>query len=304
MTMSQNKPPIYEDNRKLSHSQNFFKNEKDVHELISMTDISIDDTVIEIGPGTGVITNVLLKKAGKVIAVELDQILYNQLKARFEDNHNLVLLNKNFLEWKPKNKGKYKIFSNIPFNTTADIIKYIIETINPIPISTYLITQKEAAEKYILQKDNKNSLLSIVYYPIYDIQIIQKISNLVFKPKPRVSIVLLSIKKRINPLIKFEHYALFRDFVSFCFTSWKKDIMENLIYLLSKKQVCNFNNQRLLKDKPSQLNFEEWILIFNYFRDNSDKKGFSNIFGSWEKIKKQQQNLSKRYRSTNFIKKK
>lgn len=302
--MSQNKPLLHKNDRKLSHSQNFFKNESDVFKLISTTDICDNDTVIEIGPGTGTITNVLLKKASKVIAIELDQTLCNQLKINYKNNDNLILLNKSFLDWVPKKDMQYKIFANIPFNTTADIIKYIIETINPASISTYLITQKEAAEKYILQTDNKNSLLSVVYYPIYDIQIIQKISNLVFKPKPRVAIVLLSIKKRINPLVKFEHYTLFRDFVSFCFTSWKKDIMENLIYLLSKKQVCNFSNQRLLKEKPSQLNFEEWILIFNYFRDNSDRKGFNNIFGSWEKTKKQQQNLSKRHRSTSFIKKK
>lgn len=293
-----------DENKKLSHSQNFFKEDRDVRKLISMTDISSNDTVIEIGPGTGVITGALLKKAGKVIAIELDKTLYGQLKTNFKNNDNLILLNKNFLEWEPRREGGYKIFSNIPFNTTADIIKYIIEIIKPIPISTYLVTQKEAAEKYIFQKNNKNSLLSTVYYPIYDIQIIKKISRFAFKPTPHVSIVLLSIKKRKSPLIEFENYVLFKDFVSFCFSSWKKNIKENLLVLLSKKQMLKFNDKPLLNKKPSQLNFNGWISIFNYFKDNTDKKGFDNIFGSWRKIKKQQQNLSKRHRTTRSTRKK
>ena len=291
------------DNRKLSHSQNFFKEERDVRKLISKTDISDNDTVVEIGPGTGIITSALLKKAGKVIAIELDKTLHNQLKKTFKDSGNLILLNKNFLEWNPGRDGEYKIFSNIPFNTTADIIKYIIETIKPAPISTYLITQKEAAKKYILQKD-KNSLLSVVYYSVYNIQIIKEISRFAFKPTPRVSIVLLSIKKRVLPLIEHGDYVLFKDFVSFCFSSWKKNLKENLLILLSKKQISKFNEKPLLKKKPSQLNFDEWILIFNYFKNNADKKGFDDVFGSWRKIKKQQQNLSKRYRTTRLTRKK
>jgi len=292
-----------DNNRNLSHSQNFFKEERDVRKLISKTDISSSDAVIEIGPGTGIITNALLKKAGKVIAIELDEGLYNQLKINFKNNDNLILLNKNFLEWKPRRDAKYKIFSNIPFNTTADIIKHIVEVINPAPISTYLITQKEAAEKYILQKD-KNSLLSVVYYPIYSIQIIKEISRFAFKPTPHVSIVLLSIKKRMSPLIEYGDYVLFKDFVSFCFSSWKKNLKENLLILLSKKQISKFNEKPLLKKKVSQLNFDEWILIFNYFKNNADKKGLDDVFGSWRKIKKQQQNLSKRYRTTRLTRKK
>jgi len=292
-----------DNNRKLSHSQNFFKEELDVRKLISKTDISGSDAVVEIGSGTGIITNALLKKAGKVIAIELDDGLYSQLKINFKDNNNLILLNKNFLDWEPRKCEKYKIFSNIPFNTTADIIKRIVEVINPTPISTYLIIQKEAAEKYLLQKD-KNSLLSVVYYPIYNIQIIKEISRFAFKPIPRVSIVLLSIKKRMSPLIKHDDYVLFKDFVSFCFSSWKKNLKENLLTLLSEKQVSRFVNKSLLNKKPSQLNFDEWILIFNYFKNNTDKMGFNNIFGTWRKIKKQQQNLSKRHRTTKLMRKK
>jgi len=289
---------------KLSHSQNFFKEERFVRKLISTTDISDNNTVIEIGPGTGIITSALLKKTGKVIAIELDKTLYNQLKINFKDNNNLILLNENFLGWKPKKGEKYKIFSNIPFNTTSDIIKYIIEVIDPVPISTYLITQKEAAQKYILQKDNRNSLLSVVYYPIYDIQIIKEISRFAFKPVPHVLIVLMLIKKRSKPLIEYKDYTLFKDFVSFCFSSWKKDIKENLLILFSKKQVSKFNKRSLLNKKPSRLSFDEWVSIFDYLKNNIDKQGLSNIFGSWKKIKKQQQNLSKQHRTTKLIKRK
>ncbi len=293
-----------DDKIKLSHSQNFFKEERFVRKLISITGISNNDTVIEIGPGTGVITSALLKKADKIIAIELDKILYNQLRANFKDNDNLTLLNENFLKWKPKKEERYKIFSNIPFNTTADIIKHIIEVMDPIPTSTYLVTQKEAAQKYILQKDNRNSLLSVVYYPIYDIQIIKEISRFAFKPVPHVLIVLMSIKKRSEPLIEYKDYTLFKDFVSFCFTSWKKNIKESLLVLLSKKQVSKFNKQSLLNKKPSQLDFNEWILIFDYLKNNTDKRGFNNISGSWKNIKKQQQNLSKRHRTTKLVKRK
>ena len=289
---------IKKEKRKLSHSQNFFKEERDVRKLISKTDISLKDTVVEIGPGKGLITKALLKKADKVIAIELDQLLYSQLKKEFEKERNLTLLYKNFLKWIPKKDEKYKIFSNIPFNTTADIIKYIIETIKPTPISTYLITQKEAAEKYILKED-KNSLLSIIYYPIYDIQIIKKISRFAFKPTPKVSIVLLQIKKRERNLLEKKEYLLFKNFISFCFSSWKKNIKENLLVLLSQKQVSHFENKTILNKKPSLLNFEEWILIFNYFKKNTQEKGLRTIAKSWKKIRKQQSTILKQHKTKN-----
>ncbi len=132
--------------RTLKNSQNFIKDKNLVRRLIQQSKITKKDTVIEIGAGTGAITEELAKVAGRVVAFEVDTELFKYLSAHLSDKYsNLKLVRDNFLNCKLPTKGKYKIFANIPFNLTSVITKKITSSKNP-PTDSFLFMQKEAQE--------------------------------------------------------------------------------------------------------------------------------------------------------------
>lgn len=100
------------DVRKLFHSQNFLKNPAFVDSLINKTDINAGDLVVEIGPGKGIITNSLSKKACRVIGIEIDHHLVTSLKRKFQPNKNIEIIETDFLKWNlPQNLTKYFLIS-------------------------------------------------------------------------------------------------------------------------------------------------------------------------------------------------
>jgi 16S rRNA A1518/A1519 N6-dimethyltransferase RsmA/KsgA/DIM1 with predicted DNA glycosylase/AP lyase activity len=114
----------------LSISQNFLTSKRTIERLLRLTNINKRDTVIEIGAGKGHITKALLGKCGCVIASEIDPKLYESLRCGFAQTPNLRLLNADFLR-SPLPQSVYKVFSNIPFAITTDIVKKLTQGKNP-----------------------------------------------------------------------------------------------------------------------------------------------------------------------------
>ena len=130
----------------ISDSQNYLHSKRLVNELIAKSNITTSDLVLEIGPGKGIITEELVKCSKKVIAVELDRNLYLGLREKFSNTENLQLVNRDFLQTQLPAE-EYKVFSNIPFNLTAEIIIKLLGASNP-PNDMFIIMQYEAALKY------------------------------------------------------------------------------------------------------------------------------------------------------------
>ena len=112
---------------RIEHSQNFLHSKKLVSELLDKTNLNDDDTVIEIGPGKGIITEELSKKCKRIIAIEYDNKLSASLKETFSEDSKIQIIEQDFLKYKLPNSGEYKICANIPFNLTADIMKKVLE---------------------------------------------------------------------------------------------------------------------------------------------------------------------------------
>ena len=102
----------------IKYSQNFYLNKTNLEKLLKLSNINSNDTVLDIGAGTGVITEGLSKYAKLVIAYELDDRYFKQLKDKFQNNPNILLLKKDFLNTELPKKD-FKIFANIPFSITC-----------------------------------------------------------------------------------------------------------------------------------------------------------------------------------------
>jgi 23S rRNA (adenine-N6)-dimethyltransferase len=200
-------------------SQNFLRNPKLVAKLIRKTSIGKSDTVIEVGPGKGVITSELVKVAGKVVAVELDLKLYMHLKNKFATVQNLNLINADFLKINLPSYT-YKVFANIPFIITADAIRKLTSDRNFQ--EGYLVVQKEAAQKFIGKPyDRRNQMISMLLKPWFEIEVLYKFKRLDFLPIPNVDIVMIKIEKRNKPLLPSYSLNYWSDWVIYTYNSSK-----------------------------------------------------------------------------------
>ncbi|MFH1946557.1 MAG: 23S ribosomal RNA methyltransferase Erm [Candidatus Magasanikbacteria bacterium] len=284
-------------NRKLSHSQNFLKSQKLVESLVRKSGINFSDIVYEIGPGKGIITQELSKKCKQVVAIETDKNLHADLLKKFGKNTKVKIILHDFLTFNLP-KEEYKIFSNIPFNLTADIISKITKT-DTLPIDTFLIIQREAALKFSGQPYYKESQYSLLLKPIFELKIIAKLRKSDFQPQPKVDTVLLQIKKRKKPLVEKNQIQLYKDFIVYAFNQWKPTLKKSLRNIFSGIQYnkLSYNLNFHKNSKPTDLKFEQWMGMFEYFIKGVSEEKKRIAFGSEQKLKQQQSKLQKIHRT-------
>ena len=259
---------------RIALAQNFLKSSKLVRSLLSASSIISDDIVYEIGPGRGIITAELAQIARKVIAIEKDLALVGGLRRRFQDVENVEIIANDFLKHCIHDR-EYKIFANIPYNITADILRKILY-MPPFPTEAYLVMQKEAAQKF--SGSPFETQFSVLAKPLFDIRIIRELRKTDFEPVPRVDSVLLRIEKRPSPLVRKEEISLYRSFIRYGFGRWKHNL--KLIF----KPVFTYPQwKRLSKDlyfpldaTPSQLSFLQWLGLFECFKQRVpiNKQGY------------------------------
>jgi 23S rRNA (adenine-N6)-dimethyltransferase len=275
-------------------SQNFLKRPEYVSGLIDKTDLTRNDLVVEIGPGKGIITKKLADKVGQVVAVEVDHKLANSLRDEFKNTQNVKIAEADFLKWQLPQE-EYKIFSNIPFNMTADIVRKITTDKNP-PQSAYLIMQDKAALRF-MGKPIENQT-SILLKPWFDIKILENINRNEFTPIPNVNAVLAEIAKKENPQIDPKQNQWYRDFVIYGYNQWQPTILDSYKNIFTSKQRSIAEREIMLKGKkPSELSFEQWLKLFDTFNLYVPNEKKAIIKGAETKLEKQQSKLQKMHRT-------
>lgn len=246
-------------------SQRYLRNPALAHELISQTTINKNDLVLDIGAGSGVISYALSQRSKKVIAVELDRRIIVTLRKNTQSLKNVHVLHTDFLKMSLPKTG-YKVFSNIPFSLSSAIVRKLTQSEYP-PTHSYLVVQREFAQKLITNSNAHNSLLGILLGIDYKVDIMRSLAPRNFVPSPRVRTVLLCIIKRKKPLMALDERTLFKSFVTNSYghtRTLRKAIKRNIPYAVFKRFLrseCLAHNIR-----PSQLNLEQWIKLYKLTR--------------------------------------
>jgi 16S rRNA (adenine1518-N6/adenine1519-N6)-dimethyltransferase len=170
--------------------QNFLVDEEVLDEIISAAEIKSENTVLEIGPGLGFLTERLIGRAKKVIAVELDTQLFKILRKKFEEIKNLELINEDILAFSPPTE-KYKLVANIPYEITSAILQKFLTCVLP-PEEIVLMVQKEVAERIV--SPEKRSLLSISVWLYGEPETVATVPATAFYPEPEVMSAILRVK--------------------------------------------------------------------------------------------------------------
>lgn len=183
---------------KKSLGQNFLKNHSVVEKIIEAADLKPSDTVLEIGPGTGILTEGLVKRVKKVIAIEKDDALAKFLQQKF--GRKAEILNQDILEFDLKKLGArsparpaggYKLVANIPYCLTGQIFRKFLQTDHQ-PSKMVLMVQKEVTDR-IVARDGKESLLSISVKAYGTPKKIVNVPASYFFPKPKVDSAILVV---------------------------------------------------------------------------------------------------------------
>ena len=236
---------------KKSLGQNFFVNKNLRDYIVNKVADNKTQYLVEIGPGMGSFTESLVNNFEKVIVVEKDTILANDLKLRFP---NIEVITGDFLDldldiFKDKD---ITYFGSLPYNVSKPIIRKILEH-NSFIKKAFFIIQKEVAEKYIYKKPyNTLSLASSIYA---DIKKEFDISPDSFKPRPKVnsSFVSFSPKEEI-----VEKRRDLEELIRIAFKQPRKNLRNNLKNTIYTDSISNYSNLR-----PAELSLMEYMEILN-----------------------------------------
>ncbi len=280
--------------KRIFYSQNFIKNKDLIKNLIKNSSITSNDLVIDIGAGLGSITKELLNIGSRVVAFEIDEVLIKKLQERFLLNKNLEIVSGDFLKYSLPRKP-FKVFSNIPFNITSQVIKKLVFSPNP-PLDCYIVVQKETVERFIGKPyDNKNSQISILFKPCFKLTVEHKFKRSDFSPIPNVDCFLMRIEKRKIPLVRDEDKEMFYDFVSYTFNQRKPGILKGLSKVMNRNEIVKIAKQYKFNpnSKPSELELKDWTSLFNYILNNSSKTQNRILKGTYNRLNFQQQGIKK-----------
>ena len=250
--------------------QNFLFDEQSLQTIAS--DVTKEDTVIEIGPGLGTLTAILAEKANKVIAVELDAKMVKILEERFKLYNNVQIIQDDILHVNiDKIAPKAKVVANLPYYITTSIITKLLNT--NIKDITILI-QKEVAERICAEPGTKKAG-AITYYVKYyaDSKIIANVPKEYFIPSPEVESSIVKITKKDEKAVKVNNEKLFFDIIKTNFTQRRKTILNSLSSIIDKEVLKNILKECKIEEntRGENLSLEQFAEITNLF-DKSNKE--------------------------------
>ena len=270
--------------RSIALSQNFINNRGVISSIVSHVDFTKTELIIEIGPGKGIITDAIIKPYNKVIAVEIDKELFLDLQKQYKGVENISFVHADFLKY-PLPKEDYSIVANIPFNITADIIRKITGE-NSLLQTAYIITEKEAAYKFVGAPFAESPLLAHYLHIHYDVKFLMQIERKYFNPEPKVDIGFISISKRRTPIFNKQEEVQFKDFITYLFARTGGTLQESLKSIFSNLQAKIIIeklgvSQNIYKKKVT---FFDWVKVYKTFVEHSPEKSRYIIRGAFEKL--------------------
>ncbi len=221
--------------------QNFLVNPDVIFDILDFAGITKEDTVLEIGPGVGFVTEQLVKHAKKVIAIELDEEAIEVLKKIECDNLEIIhkdILKTNLWELIPQGE-KFKVVANIPYYITAPIIAHLLGEVDDLTNKNrnsiddiILMVQEEVARRIVADENSPSKeygLLTILSQFWADCEILRLVGRKSFYPAPKVNSALVRFKINEKPKLELSDYSYFRRTIKAGFAQRRKNIKNCLI---------------------------------------------------------------------------
>lgn len=238
------------------HLGQHFLNDKNIAKKIANSLSSNDIPILEIGPGTGVLTSFLLQKSAPLKVIEIDAESVEYLHREYPD---LIVLQEDFLKWSPKGhfKDQFRIIGNFPYNISTQILFKMLEHRKLIPELTGMF-QKEVAERVAENPGTKQyGILSVLCQAFYNIEYLFTVSEHVFTPPPKVKSGVIRLTRKENFSLPCNE-KLFFTVVKTGFNQRRKTLRNAL---KSLNVEANAEIEVLLTKRAEQLTVEDFITL-------------------------------------------
>jgi 16S rRNA (adenine1518-N6/adenine1519-N6)-dimethyltransferase len=248
--------------------QHFLADASVLQTIIEAAELSSADTVIEIGPGLGILTAELVRRAGNVVAVELDTKLASLLKRRLASPANLRVINADILKIDLSEllggTSHYKVVANLPYYITSPVLRYFVEA-SPKPYLMVVMVQKEVGEA-IVAGPGRMSLLAVSLQAYSKTRIISHVPAKCFYPQPKVDSVIVRFDLLPEPVVKVADMGGFFDLVRAGFSLPRKQLHNSLAHglgmrpdeIVSLLEGANIDSKR----RAETLSLEEWARLY------------------------------------------
>jgi 16S rRNA (adenine1518-N6/adenine1519-N6)-dimethyltransferase len=225
---------------KKQFGQHFLSDSNILESIAEASGVSKNDIVIEVGPGLGALTEVLARRAGRVIAVEIDADLLPLLRARFQSTSNVALVEVDMLEVTPAQvlergggNAPYRVVANLPYNIAAALLRLFLEG-TPPPASLTVMVQLEVAES-LVSAPGKMTLLGVATQVYAEGRIVKRVAPGSFNPPPAVHSAVVHLDVLAKPRVDVPIGKFFR-VVRAGFGNPRKQLRNSLSYGLRIKQ--------------------------------------------------------------------
>ncbi|KKQ18293.1 MAG: Ribosomal RNA small subunit methyltransferase A [Berkelbacteria bacterium GW2011_GWB1_38_5] len=274
--------------QKKSLGQNFLINDKIIPDIIDVSKIKKSDTVIEVGPGLGILTKALIDTGAKIYVIEKDFELVEMLRKAFGKNKNLTIIHQDALLFnidvmiaslragaKQSKKITYKVVANLPFNIASPLIRKFLENENQ-PELMVVMVQKEVAEKIVAQPGNsERGILTLAVEFYAKAEIIQNVSKSSFRPQPKVDAAILKITPYPHTgyadMVEQVDSQLFFKIVKAGFASKRRQIHNSLsaTLRLEKDKVADILKQAKIEPqlRAEDLTLKQWLALYNVLKN-------------------------------------
>jgi len=259
--------------------QNFLVNPEALDIILEAGEVTDCDTVIEIGAGLGYLTDALAQQAKHVIAIEVDELLYNALAAQFAIephvqplNIDVLKLELNSLLESENTSHIYKVIANLPYSITTPILWKLLAHQRQIH-SCVLMMQQEVAERIVagpVGKDYGALTIGVAYHA--EPTLIATLSPENFYPSPKVDSALLKLTMRESPKVSVEDEALFFKIVRTAFRTRRKMLKNALVrgrFASAERLAAAFEKTGIAPEKrPETLDITEYAALTNFLSQN------------------------------------
>jgi 16S rRNA (adenine1518-N6/adenine1519-N6)-dimethyltransferase len=214
---------------KKKFGQHFLFDKNILKKIVQCSGVTGDDTVVEIGPGLGTLTNIIAERAKEVIAIEFDRKLIKRLKENTSAAPNVTIITADALQFDYASvQKKLRVIANIPYYITTPILFHLLEFREYI-ISMTLLLQKEVAKRIVASPGGKDyGVLSITTRIFTRPALRFMVPRRVFSPPPDVDSAVVHFEVSPVPLFNIRDVLLFTDIVRTAFSQRRKTIINSL----------------------------------------------------------------------------
>jgi 16S rRNA (adenine1518-N6/adenine1519-N6)-dimethyltransferase len=195
--------------------QHFLTDRHALARIVDALALTGAETVIEIGPGRGALTELLLARAARVVAIELDDALVAHLRSRFAGDPRLTVVAGDVLDIALAGAAggvPFVLAGNIPYYITTPILFHALEP--PMPLRSVFLVQKEVAERVVAEPGSKiYGALSVNVQALAVPRLVAKVPAAAFSPPPKVDSSILALESRAEPLITPTEQSSFSEMV-------------------------------------------------------------------------------------------